>query len=203
MSDGDPVQQKGELVTARRRDYSIRPVRHAEAAALVRAHHYARSASNTSVLSVGLYRGESLVGAAVWLPPTKPAAVSVDPDNWRRVICLSRVVVVPGEPKNAAGMLVAGALRLIACDSRWLVALTYADTAERHTGHLYRVTNWTYVGMTRPDTYYVDTAGKRVSKLATKSRSQAQMLALGYEPRRSPGKHKFIYRLRNVAKAAA
>jgi hypothetical protein len=164
---------------ARRVDYEVRDVSLADAARLISAHHYARGCSNTAVYLHGLFKGESLVGVALWLPPTKVCAQTVHSD-WRRVLSLSRLVVLPDEPQNAASLLIGASVRRIRAEGRWAALVTFADQSQGHTGAIYKATNWTPKGETRPEPRWVDASGRQVSRLSTKSRTRAQMEALGY-----------------------
>lgn len=58
---------------ARRGDYRVEPCSHQVAAGLVASAHYARGASKVSVHAHCLVRvlDSRVVGAALWLPPTK------------------------------------------------------------------------------------------------------------------------------------
>lgn len=104
---------------ARRADYLIGSIEHAEAVAFVAAQHYARGAANTSVYRHGLFRAGALVGVTLWMPPLPPPAKSVAGENWRQVICLSRLVVADAEPKNATSLLLGASMRAVARDRRW------------------------------------------------------------------------------------
>jgi hypothetical protein len=189
----DPEPIKPHL---RVRDYHVKTCSLASATALISAHHYARGAANTAVFRHGLYRGDAMVGAALWMPPTKVAAASVSED-WQGVICLSRLVVIPGEPTNAASFLLGRSIRAIRRDGRYHTLLTYADESMGHTGVIYRATNWTYVGRTKGDPAYVDAVGRQVArKCAGRSRTHTEMLELGYICRGRAPKHKFVLRLR-------
>jgi hypothetical protein len=133
------------------------------------------------------------------MPPTKVAAESVAGEGWRGVLCLSRLVILPGEPTNAASLLLGAAMRLVAADPRWHTLLTYADTRQGHTGAIYRATNWEYVGLRPGGSAWVDTAtGRQVAIKATRSRTNKEMLDLGYLPLPPSAKHKFIFRLRRA-----
>lgn len=191
------------LTHAARGDYAIAECEHGAAVALVRAHHYAGGAANTSVLSVAAYRGgrsasdarARMVAAALWLPPTRACAESVSPD-WQRVLSLSRLVVVPGEPTNVASMVIGACIRILRRDGAWSHLVTYADESQGHTGTIYRATNWTYVGRTRPEARWVDAAGRQVSrKCGPRSRTAAEMSALGYVMAGRFAKHKFVMAL--------
>lgn len=70
---------KPDVPVARRGDYVLHRVPHRTAARAIRAWHYSGGSSNTSVYAFGLFRGILLVGAALWLPPTKVCAITVKP----------------------------------------------------------------------------------------------------------------------------
>lgn len=111
------------------------------------------------------------------------------PPHWQGVICLSRLVIVPGIPKNAATFLLSRSRKLID-RARWPCLVTYADTWQGHTGGIYRADNWTYAGLTKPERTYV-LEGRMVARKATVSRTHAEMLALGAQCIGSFAKHKF------------
>lgn len=137
---------KPAVPVAHRKDYLVREGTLTEAKALVEAFHYARGTANTCVAAHVLvgHATARAVGAALWMPPTRVAALSVSED-WRNVLCLSRFVIAPGEPQNAAGILLAWSIRLLS--ARWHTLLTYADTRHGHTGTIYRATNWERLGI--------------------------------------------------------
>lgn len=179
--------------------YVVRPVSHRVGRAFITEHHYAKGASNTSVFSHGLYLGDELVGVALWLPPTRAAAQSVandTPEAWRGVLGLHRLALHPSVPKNGASYLIGRSIRLIRQDRRWTHLLTYADTAQGHTGVIYRATNWTYVGPTAPSRRWASPDGRQASGKSTKNRTKVEMLALGYQQLPPSVKHKFVMRLR-------
>lgn len=180
---------------ARRGDYAVRDAPLSEAARLISAHHYARGCSNTAVHVHGLYRGDNIVGAALWLPPTRVCAESVHPD-WRRVLSLSRLVIAPGEPVNAASILLGASIRRIRADGRWVALVTFADQSQGHRGGIYKATNWREAGVTKPEARWVDAAGRQVSrKRAGRTRRRAEMEALGYRCAGRFRKHKFVLEL--------
>lgn len=179
---------------ARAKDYDVRNVEHSIAAAFIREHHYAKGCANTSTDAFGLFRGDVLVGAALWMPPTRVCAESVDRDEWRKVVSLSRLAVAPDEPKNAASLFIGAMLRALRRQKRWVAVVTYADESQGHTGAIYKATNWRYLGRTKPEARWEDADGKQVSRKATKSRTKADMLRLGYRMVGKFCKHKFVFR---------
>ena len=101
-------------------DWTVREIDPSAGLDFIKRHHYAGGASNTAVAVHGLFRygqGE-LLGVAWWLPPTKQSAVSVSTD-WRNVLSLSRFVIAPSVPKNAATFIQARSMRLLParCDA--------------------------------------------------------------------------------------
>jgi hypothetical protein len=195
MADGDfaPLKTPRFKPTngARRRDYRVERLPHAEAAEFVRQHHYAKGCANTSSESFGLFRGPFLVGAAVWMPPTKVCAMTIDPVEWRRVLSLSRLAVAPPEPQNAASLFIGDMMRTLNSEQRWTAAVTFADESQGHEGTIYKATNWRYLNRTAPEPRWEDANGKQVSRLSTKSRTAAGMRALGHRMVGKYRKHKF------------
>jgi hypothetical protein len=196
-----PVRYKPEGPVAQREDYTIGLCPHSVARGLVERYHYTKGAANTSVAAHCLMRRESgdVVGAALWMPPTARAAKGLaqrylgDEDRHRQVLALSRLVIVPDEPKNAAGMLLGGSERLLRDDPRWKLLVTYADTAEQHRGTIYKATNWVEAGMTEARPRWRDPAtGRIVAQKAKQTRTNAEMLARGYVREPDSQKIRFI-----------
>lgn len=192
---------KPEGAIARKGDYAVVPCPHAVAAGVIRKHHYARGCSHTSVHSHCLVRllDGVVVGGALWMPPTRPAAVSVAGEHWRGVLCLSRLAVGDDEPANATSLFLAASMRLVAKDHRWHLLLTYADTRQGHTGAIYRATNWEYVGLmpgSRASVWIDPRDGRQVTQKSTRMRTPMEMRDAGYISLPSSQKHKFVYRIR-------
>ena len=157
---------------------------------IVRQYHYAHGASKTAVAVHGLYRKEEpykCYGVTWWIPPIRGAALATWP-NPEEVLALSRLVIVPGSPKNAATFLLARSVKML--DARWRCLVTYADTWQGHTGGIYRASNWEYCGLTKPYRAYLR-GGRLVSKKATKNFTHQQMLDMGCEYIGDFSKHKF------------
>lgn len=191
------MEHKTQCRAFRKTDWSIRPCSLKEAQTLVASHHYAKGGSNTACYTHGLYHSLSgtLYGVAWWLPPTRVAAESVNRGHWKQVLSLTRLVILPEVPQNAASFLIAGSIRLIKQDRRFVSLVTYADESQGHTGAIYRATNWEYVGRTGPYPKWLNTDGKQVAAKATTNRTKAQMLALGHTMVGRFHKHKFVMHL--------
>lgn len=179
-------------------EWEVRDISVKDAIPLVERYHYARGGSNTGVYSHGLYRkgSQQLMGVAWWLPPTRVACESVNKLKWKQVLSLTRMVMAPGVPKNAASFLLARSIREIRRDKRFVSLVTYADESQGHTGGVYRASNWIYVGRTGPYPRWLDPEnGRQVAPKATTNRTKAQMESLGYVKQGSFYKHKFVLHL--------
>ena len=179
-----------------RSDWEVRPVCYDVALRIVVAHHYAAGGSNTAVYLHGLFRAgdifdEQCQGVAWWLPPTRSAAEATFPQRWQGVLCLSRLVILPGVPANACSFLLARSRKLID-RMKWPCLVTYADEWKGHTGAIYRADNWTYKGLTKSQRIYLINGRMTARKAGPRTRNHAEMLALGAEVAGSFAKHKFV-----------
>ncbi len=179
----------------RKEEWTVRDVDIAVARRRVESEHYAAGASNTAVFIHGLFRAgdifdEQCVGVAWWLPPTRAAAEATYPENWKGVLALSRLVICPEVPANACTFLLSRSRRLIPAET-WPCLVTYADEWRGHTGAIYRADNWTYIGKTKPTRVYT-IKGRMTARKATRTRTHAEMLALGAEVQGPFSKHKFV-----------
>lgn len=179
-------------------DWYVKETPLAHAKQLVVDHHYAKGGSNTACYVHGLYDRAThrLHGIVWWLPPTRVACESVNKEEWKRVLSLTRMVLVPGTPKNACSFLLSRSVREIRKDGRFVSLVTYADESQGHFGGVYRACNWKYVGRTKPTPRWVDpVSGRQVSPKSTVNRTKAQMEALGYVKTGYFCKHKFVLHL--------
>jgi hypothetical protein len=167
----------------RKADWIVANADQAVAERMVVDHHYAKGTSNTAVHIHGLYPRiwhwyEDCVGVAWWIPPTRSAAEKWAGGRWKGVLALSRLVILPDVPANACSFLLAGSVRRID-RQRWHTLVTYADSWRGHKGNIYRAANWEYCGETKPEAVYT-LNGRMVSRKAgPRTRTHAEMLALG------------------------
>jgi len=165
---------------------------------MVRDLHYARGGSNTAVYIHGLFQhgDEKCQEVVWWLPPTRVACESVNREHWQKVLSLTRMVVLPGVPKNACSFLLSRSVRMIEKEGRFISLVTYADESQNHTGGVYRAANWHYIGRTGPYPRWVDESGRQVAPKATTNRTKQEMEMLGHIKVGSFYKHKFVLHLK-------
>jgi hypothetical protein len=194
-----PRRESWELLM-KRSDWVVLPLaNHSDAVAMVEKWHYSASAPNTSTYRHGLYMAADLplvgdpFGCALWIPPTPNAAATVAGDNWRGVLSLSRFVISPDAPKNAASFLLGASMRMID-RSKWHTLLTYADTAHGHTGTIYKATNWHELGPVPAGDCWIDSEGRqRGRKRGGKTLTVQQMRDAGLTKLPSLPKIKFVH----------
>lgn len=199
--DGKEIEGSSRL---RRSEWEVRSIPLRDAQELVRAHHYAKGGANTGVFVHGLIckATGAVHGVAWWLPPTRVACESVNRENWRGVLSLTRMVITPGTPKNACSFLLARSVKEIKKDGRFVTLVTWADEGEGHDGGVYRAANWDYLGANSGDERWIDPqTGRHVArKSAGKSRTISEMESLGYVRGGKSRKHKFVLHIRPSAK---
>lgn len=183
-------------------DWWVRDVSFSCAREIVTRLHYSKGGSNTAVYAHGLFRRDKTVfeadclGVAWWIPPTRSCAEASHDGDWRKVLSLSRLVIAPEVPPNAASFVLSHSIRKIRQSGLWELGITYADTWRGHIGKIYLAAGWTYVGMTTPQATWIDGNGRMVAKKAgPKTRTRADMEALGYTCVGKFAKHKYKIRL--------
>lgn len=185
---------KPDGLVLRASEHCIRTVPLALCRSMVIRYHYAAEGSKTATFRHGLYRQddqEQCLGVAWWIPPTKGAAKATWP-VWEKVLSLSRLVIRPEAPKNAATYLLMQSVRTIRRDPRWECLVTYADTWQGHTGGIYRAAGWEYCGLTGPEAVFVDGAGRMISRKAgDHTRTLAEMEHKGFRCVGRFPKHKY------------
>lgn len=183
-SSPTPALQKAE--------WRVELVEMAIGRSLVESFHYAKGASNTATYLHGLFDSAGdCKGVAWWIPPTKSAAIATYPANWQGVLALSRLVIAPGVPKNACSFLLSKSVRQIPA-ARWPCLVTYADTWRGHVGTIYRACGWRYVGLINPESTYTRNGIMIARKAGPRTRTHAEMIALGAKFEGRHAKHKFI-----------
>lgn len=137
--------------------YSVDRVPARMAKAFVEAHHYCPTWP-TSVVAVGLWYDQQLVGLANFGIPVNEASIP----HWsglspREGLELNRFVLLPSVPWNGESWFLARAIKGLATSTAAKVVLSYSDPVERvsragqlimpgHIGTIYQASNAIYAG---------------------------------------------------------
>lgn len=125
--------------------YTVRQIDKRDTHWLLLNVHYARRIPPMSY-AFGLFLDDELKGVVTYGMPASPSLCKgVAGDKWRKhVLELNRLCLVDNLP-NEASRLVGASLKLL---PKPLVVVSYADTAQSHTGYIYQATNFLYTGIT-------------------------------------------------------
>lgn len=180
----------------RKREWMVDTADLKQIAELVGRLHYAGGGANTATFRHGLFKREEwplvVRGTAWWMPPTRSAAEATWPNNWQGVLSLSRLVIEPDVPTNAASFLLGASVKLIRKDPRWECLVTYADEWQGHTGAIYLAAGWEWVGLTKPERVYVKDGVMVARKAGPRTRTHDEMLEMGAKCVTASRKHKFV-----------
>jgi hypothetical protein len=80
--------------------------------------------------------------------------------------------------------------------------VTYADEWRGHTGAIYRADNWTYCGKTAAESVWTLDGRMVARKAGPKTRTTAEMEAMGARLEGRFPKHKFVHIVEGAAPAA-
>tara|TARA_R100001594_G_scaffold55476_1_gene89112 strand:- start:1795 stop:2379 length:585 start_codon:yes stop_codon:yes gene_type:complete len=116
--------------------------------------HYAKRKPSISYV-YGLFDKDELIGICSFGSPASPSLCKgiAGEHNKSKVIELNRLVLKYNR-KNEASYLVGQSLKLL---PKPKIVVSYADTAQNHTGIVYQATNFLFTGTSKPRT---DMAGK-------------------------------------------
>ena len=179
--------------------FSVRGQDRKDAERLVLANHYAHSLPSGKT---HVYAGR---GAVVMfsIPANRFAArvlLGRDGDVWE----LTRLWAPDGHEKNLLTWAISRAVRAFHRDEPSVEALvSYADPNVGHEGFVYRAASWVYCGRSEESRYYRKN-GQVVARRKFHSGGQhlnnSEIVALGYEELKLPGKHRFGYGLTKRAR---
>lgn len=172
--------------------------------------HYARRLPPLSY-AFGLFFGDELKGVVTYgLPASSTLCVGICGEEYKdNVLELNRLCLMDNKP-NEASRLVSASLKLLPQPT---VVVSYADTAQEHTGYIYQATNFIYTGLSAPRTDWMVRGlehmhSKTISDLVAnkgKSRIEAIKEEFGdrfYYKERSR-KHRYIYFIGNKTQKKA
>ena len=189
----------GAIPTSALQSLTVRPIPHSAAKELLVRSHYLHTMPGGTKLAFGVFSGDRLMGAAT---------LGVGPFNGHRLvsgatrgdcICLTRLWLDDGLPKNSESRVLAVVLRLLARHTRLKFIFTYADPTAGHLGTIYQAGGWLYTGVSGPSVLYDlgDGVGRHSRTfghaLGTRSLHYLRRHGTKVSPIERPGKHRYLY----------
>lgn len=134
-------------------------------AALCREHHGYASAGRVAVYSFAVFEDGVPVAGFAWQPPPPGCAKAVCPEAPHAVLALSRMVAVPRDARALRHISkpLRYQMRHMIDRGRWPVLVTFHDTGQGHTGHVYKCSGWQRGEERKADTRTADD-GSRISR---------------------------------------
>ena len=189
----------GATPTPALQSIQVRPVSVKIAKGILVGNHYLHSMPGGTQMTFGVFLEQRLLGAL---------ALGVGPFNAHRLvsgathgdcICLTRLWLDDGLPKNSESRVLAVILRSLARDTSVKFVVTYADPTAGHLGTIYQAGGWLYTGISEPSVLYDlgDGVGRHSRTfghaLGTRSLRYLRRHGTRVSPIQQPGKHRYLY----------
>jgi len=125
-------------------EYAVRAIKSHEAHDLILKKHYAKRLPSISY-AYGLLRFGELKGIVTYgTPPSSTLCKGICGEQYASIVLeLNRLVLLDNRP-NEASRLVGASLALLVKPK---IVVSFADTAQRHSGVVYQATNFLYTGL--------------------------------------------------------
>ena len=137
--------------------YRIRQVTYNDTKPFILGIHYAKRMPSIS-FAYGLFKQDDLVGVVTYgMPESSTLCRGVCGEKWKANVLELNRLVLRDNLKNEASFLISGSLKLLRTPT---IVVSYADTAQNHSGFVYRATNFLFTGTTKPRTDMASANGK-------------------------------------------
>lgn len=122
------------------------------AALCYRKWHYLGEKGFIATYSFGAYYDGRIWGGLSFHPPSAPETVKgiFNTTDQRGVFEIGRLAMDDLAPKNSESRFIAIAIKLLRHIETVKAIITYADTAQGHTGIIYKASGFKYMGLTSP-----------------------------------------------------
>ncbi len=124
--------------------YSVRQINNKDSYYFLLNIHYAKRIPSIS-FTFGLFENDDLVGVVCYgTPASSSLCKGICGEKWQKhVVELNRLVLLNNKP-NEASRLVGASLKLLPTPK---IVVSFADTAQQHSGIVYQATNFIYTGL--------------------------------------------------------
>ena len=187
----------GSTPTPALHDLTVKLVPHRIAKSVLKRHYLGTLPGATQVC-FGVFVGPRLEGAVT---------LGCGPINGHRLVdgakrgdylCLTRLWLSDGLPKNSESRVLAIVARLLRKHTRVRFLISYADPAHGHLGTVYQAAGWTYIGRSSESDLYRVGNGKPqhsrslAHRMGSHSMKYLSSRGLDIEPVRQQPKHKYV-----------
>lgn len=163
--------------------YDVRQITYQDTKPFILDIHYAKRMPSISY-AYGLFLNGELEGVVSYGSPASPSLCKgIAGEEYKNEVIELNRLVLKNNRKNEASILVSKSLALL---SKPRIVVSYADTAQGHTGYIYQATNFYFTGTTKPRTDIASLNGKHSrhhngdkSKRVARSAKHRYILFLG------------------------
>ena len=195
------------------KNFQVKPTTIQYVRNFVETWHYSSNVNGLRISNVfGLFCENNLIGDMIYGPLGMANAWKKYADSESDVIELRRLCCIDNTPKNTESYFIGKTLRWLKKNTNFKIFVSYADTFHNHEGIIYKASNFEYHGLTSKGkiiqyegkiyhdkcirTYHVDKYGnKKLKPFAQKVKDALENGNAEYVE--TPGKHIYIYRLKN------
>ena len=153
----DAVNVLAEGPPFNKSDYEIKRIPYQDTKPFILNIHYAHRMPSVSY-AYGLFRNAELVGVITYgMPASNTLCKGICGEEWKKNVIELNRLVLKDNLKNEASYLISGSLKLLDAPK---IVVSYADSAQNHSGFVYRATNFLFTGTTKPRTDMASANGK-------------------------------------------
>ncbi len=140
--------------------FSVQEVTKGLAAEVYKANHYFGDKGFLHMYSFGAVFDSFCWGAITYgIPNARNINGLYKSDEQNGVLEITRLAFRDGSPRNSPSRLISQSIKLLQQRYPLRLIITYADTAQGHTGAIYKASNFTYHGLTAQKTDFVHPDG--------------------------------------------
>ena len=135
----------------------VLPIKPEEAHPWILQKHYAKRLPNI-MFAFGLYEENKLIGVVTYgMPASRSLCIGICGEQYSDFVIELNRLCLQNNDKNEASFLVGNSLKLL---PKPKIVVSYADSAQGHSGKVYQATNFLFTGTTKPRTDMASENGK-------------------------------------------
>jgi hypothetical protein len=132
----------------------VRPLPFVVTKKLITEHHYLPSLPGGTMLTLGAFVNDQLLGAMTFGAGPQNAFSLVNGANRRDCLTLTRFWLDDQLPSNTESHVIGIILKALKRHTYVKFMVTYADPSQEHVGIIYQATNWLYTGLSKMTPFY-------------------------------------------------
>lgn len=112
----------------------------------VKRNHYSKSICRGTKYVFCLHDSKKIIGVAVFGTPVGRNCQAKYSTTGKPLLELKRLCLIDDTPKNSESWFIAKCMKILKSEKQFDGILSYADPAKKHTGIIYKASNFDYLG---------------------------------------------------------